>query len=110
MVIRNSMAVIAAVSAVSFSAFAGDVPTIGGSAAINVTVGIGGILNAGGGGGASGVIAKQAVGAVLHGNVSGGLKIDVMVDKGAIANIGAGVGAGKVTACQSVGTIGSDCN
>jgi hypothetical protein len=110
MVIRNSMAIIIAISAVSFSAFAGDIPVIGGEAKITVLVDEAGILNVGAATGVAGVVAKQAVGAVLHGNVSGQLLISVQVNKGGIANVGAGIGAGKTNACQSVGTIGSDCN
>ncbi len=110
MVIRNSMAVIAAISVVSFSAFAADAPSVGGGAAIAVSVEKGGILNASGGAGAAEITAKQAVGSVLHGSVGGGLMITVKVTEGGILNVGAATGAGKVTACQAVGTIGSDCN
>ncbi len=109
MVIRNSMAIIIAISAISFSAFAGEAPDVGGSAEITVTLTKGGIGNASAGAGMAEITAKQAVGSVLHGKTSGGLKINVTLTEGGILNIGAGTGAGKVTACQSVGTIGSDC-
>lgn len=110
MVIRNSMAIIVAISAVSFSAFAGDVPKIGGEASITVNTGMGGIINVGASAGATGIVAKQAVGSVLHGDVTGALKITVDTKMAGILNVGGGTGAGKVEACQSIGTIGSDCS
>lgn len=96
-------------AAISFSAFAGSAPSIGGDADISVNIGAAGIVNAGAGAGRAKLTVKQAIGSVLHGNVSGGLKLNVDIGSAGVVNVGAGAGGAKITACQSIGTIGSDC-
>ena len=108
--VLSPITVFAICSAFSSTVLASTAPSIGGVAKITVTVNEGGIINAGGGAGTSGAIAKQAVGSVLSGTISGGLTDTVTVTKGGIINVGGSAGMGAVTACQSVGTVGSDCN
>ncbi len=92
----------------SFSLMAKEPPKIGGKATISVTVGQAGIINLGAAGEGKSS-AKQAVGSVLQGNISGGLDISVNTSQGAIINVGAGA-AGVAFSCQEVGTIGDNCD
>ena len=92
----------------SFSLMAKQPPKIGGKATISVQASDSGIINLGGAG--EGISsAKQAVGAVLQGNITGGLDITVNANKGAIVNVGVSA-EGKAFACQAVGTIGDNCD
>ena len=92
----------------SFSLMAKEPPKIGGEAKISVKVGDSGIVNLGG---ASGGIssAKQSVGSVLKGNITGGLDISVVATGAGVVNVSLGSG-GKAFACQAVGTIGDNCD
>lgn len=108
--VLSPITVFAICSAFSSTVLATTAPKIGGVASISVTVNQGGIVNAGGGAGTAGAIAKQAIGSVLSGTIDGGLTDTVTVLKGGILNVGGAVGMGQATACQSVGTVGSDCN
>ncbi|UUX51463.1 hypothetical protein NUH88_07140 [Nisaea acidiphila] len=94
----------------SISAIAGDAPSIGGNASLNVNIGQAGVVNAGAGASGFQGSVKQSVGSVLSGNISGGLKDNVSIGQAGVVNVGAGASGAKVTACQSIGSIGSNCD
>ncbi len=95
-------------AAVSTAAFANTAPSIGGGAAIDVSVGEAGVLNAGAmvEGAAS---IKQTVGSLIEGSVSGTLSDNIVIGQAGVLNAGAMV-EGEASICQSVGSIGSDCS
>jgi hypothetical protein len=90
------------------AAQAGDAPKIGGGASINVSIGKGGVANAGNVAGGSANI-KQGIGSVISGNISGTLKSNVSIGEAGVVNAG-NVEGGKANICQSIGTVGSDCD
>lgn len=104
----NKVFLAVSVTALSFAAFAGEPPSIGGDAHITAEIGRAGIVNVGAGAGGARLTVKQSIASVLHGRVGGGLKINVTIGEAGVVNVGAGATA-KITACQSIGTIGSDC-
>lgn len=89
-------------------AHAGDAPKIGGGASISVSIGKGGVVNAGNVEGGEANI-KQSVGSVIAGNISGKLKDTINIGEAGVVNAG-NVDGGKADICQSIGTVGSDCN
>lgn len=104
-VIHTGAIAIALLFAASTVSHAGDAPSIGGGASIDVSV-KGAVANAGN---VTGGIAsiKQAVGSVISGSIAGKLKDNVNLE-GALVNAG-NVEGGTATICQSIGTIGSNC-
>jgi hypothetical protein len=83
--------------------FAGSAPVIGGGAVLQVSVGEAGIVNATGAM-AGQAIAKQAVGSMLSGKVTGELTATVEVGEAGVVNAGGAVD-GKALIAQSVGSM-----
>jgi len=98
------LAIIAvAATGLSASAFAGAAPKIGGGAVLQVSIGEAGVVNATGAvDGQS--IAKQAIGSMLSGKVTGELSATVEVGEAGVVNAG-GAADGQALLAQSVGTM-----
>jgi hypothetical protein len=105
-ILHTGVIALAVLFAAGSLANAGDAPSIGGGASIDVSV-KGAVANAGNVDAGTASI-KQAVGSVISGSISGKLKDNVNVE-GALVNAG-NVEGGTATICQSIGTIGSNCN
>lgn len=107
-ILKTSAVALAVLFAAGTMAQAGDAPKIGGGASINVSIGKGGVVNAGDVTGGQANI-KQSVGSVIAGNISGQFKDNINIGEAGVVNAGA-VEGGKADICQSIGTVGSNCS